>query len=137
MNRAKKAMPTKLRKSLTKELREIPIESLVPDRRKIQGKLLPIEEELKKYPKRIAKKGKTAIASLKKGLKTKKTKKGMHQSKRTTPGLALSDYSIPEHVLKEGGRWIKTLSTQNIMQGRLLTKKLSKKRSGSQKRFPR
>ena len=84
------------------------------------------EDILKQQPKKIAKKDAEALRSAMKRMALKK--KHSAHSKRTTPGEVDERPSAPASVHPEGRRWQKTLTLQNKVQRKSLTKKLSKKR---------
>jgi len=103
MNRGKKIIDKKVKKKIDKEIRLAQNPSFAT----------PSFAEAKALSKK-----ETALF--------KKPKKG---SKRTTPGEIPAQSSPPKIVHVEGRRWIKTLEKQNLTDSRILTKKLSKRKS--------
>ncbi len=122
MNRSKRAMPNKLRKKISKEIRLAQAKYPMPETRQYSDELTT-KEMLKKYPKKIAKKQAELLQKSEKRVGIKKKKLHKNVSKRTTPGAIPSDYSPPAIVHKEGKRWIKTLTKQSVGQRKSLARK--------------
>lgn len=110
MNRAKRAMPNKLRKKMTKEIRVAQAQYPSPEARRYSDELTA-KEMLKKYPKKRAKKISETVQATGKRFNVKKKMQKRNTSKRTTPGTTPAN-STPAVVHREGGRWIKTLTQQ-------------------------
>jgi hypothetical protein len=114
MNRSKRPISARLRKKMTKAIRDSQT-GLPPSQANQYSDELTAKEMLKIYPKRAAKKKEELLAAMKASIKSKqiKTKKG--HSKRTTPGLVQPD-SSPAYPHREGKRWIKNLNKQTAAQ---------------------
>ncbi len=111
MNRSKKQLTTKLRKQMSKTIRNaqtgiIAYEGLKPDS-KLQ------KEAYKQFPHQPPSRKKKYFSELKLKMKEAKAKGQKSVSKRTTPGTVPSD-STPAHSHREGKRWMKTLIKQNL-----------------------
>ena len=87
-----------------------------------------VKDILKKQPKKIAKKDQAELRGALKRMEIRKTKEQATHSKRTTPGQVDERPSAPASIHPEGRRWQQTLTPQNRVQRKSLTKKLSKKR---------
>ena len=117
MNKSKRPMANKVQKKMAKSVRNAQTGVPSPEIRKYSDELTA-KEMLKAYPKKAAAKKEALVESMKKGIAAKKTKAKKGVSKRTTPGTVPSD-STPANVLKEGLRWIKTLTKQTNAQRRV------------------
>lgn len=124
MNRSKRSLPKKVTKEMNKEIHKA---QMGPPT--LLSEQLSYEQMLTKYPKKIATKEKSLIATMKNQIKIKKNKKNHKESKRTTPSMMpLDTESTPKSPHIEGKRWIKTEVRQSVTQGKRLTKNLSKKK---------
>lgn len=126
MNRSKRGMSNKLRKKMGKEIRLAQAGYPVPESREYSDELTA-KELLKKFPKKVAKRKESLLKAVEKGLATKKLKNQKLMSKRTTTGMVPAD-SSPAYPNREGSRWIKTLTKQNLAQRAILTHKGGRKK---------
>jgi hypothetical protein len=103
-------MENKLRKKMSKAVRNASSGVVVPPRRR-PADPKATKELLKTYGRTPAPQKKGLLEVIKSKFRFAKAKKGV--SKRTTPGTVPSD-STPAHVHREGKRWIKNLLKQTF-----------------------
>ncbi len=113
MNRSKRPMTTKLRKKMTKIIRDSQVGNLSPEGVKLQDKQTAKEMQVK-FPKKPNKKKAALLEALKKKIRHAKAKSTKKASKRTTPGSQHVDDFAPGNANREGKRWIKTIIKQNL-----------------------
>lgn len=106
-------MATKLRKKMTKTIRDAQVGLLSPEGMKQQDKETAKEIQAK-FPKKIDKKKAALLEAMKKKIRFAKTKATTKASKRTTPGSQHVDDFAPSDTNREGKRWIKTIIKQNL-----------------------
>jgi hypothetical protein len=112
MYRGKRSSTAKDTKKLAKALRTAPPLSA--------AERAPTAMPAIKPPKKISAKEKKLI------LEAMHLKKHKKVSKRTNSGLVQAE-SPPQHIHFEGQRWMHTLSVQNNVKGKSLSRKMSKR----------
>ena len=113
MNRSKRSMTAKLRKKMTKTIRDSQVGLLSPEGMKQQDKQTAKEIQAK-FPKKPDKKKAALLEAMKKKIRFAKTKATTKASKRTTPGSQHVDDFAPSDTHREGKRWMKTIIKQNL-----------------------
>ena len=124
MNKNKKPMNSKLRKKMEKEIRVSRTGKISAEVDQYGDKRT--EKEWKAAHPRSPAKMRDQMRQIKKTLAIKKKQRKKILSKRTTPGTVPSD-STPAITHVEGGRWIKTLTKQNLAQ-RAIQQRQSRKK---------
>ncbi|MBS0603620.1 MAG: hypothetical protein JSS60_01135 [Verrucomicrobia bacterium] len=114
MNRSKRSISLKLRKKMTKAIRNAQTGLPSIESRRNSDEMTA-KELSRMYPKRGVKKKEELLNAVKKSIMTKRTKTKKSSSKRTTPGKIPADTS-PAYPHREGKRWIKTLTKQTLAQ---------------------
>ena len=128
MNRIRRPMEVKTRKKMDKAIKTAQAAYSIKEQPPRSDQLKAMEE-LKKYPKKIAKTNKSMIVSVEKEMGIKKKKlHSPHHSKRTTPGEVIGQDAAPASVHKESVRWDKTVVAQSVIKGKSLTHKMNKKK---------
>jgi hypothetical protein len=122
MNRARRPLATKLRKKMSKAIRDA--QSGMPDiRPRKTSPELTAAQMLREYPNRA---GKNPATAVQRELGVKKAQAKAATSKRTNPGAVPSD-SPPAHPHREGKRWIKVLTKQMLAKRTVETRTAKKK----------
>jgi hypothetical protein len=118
MNKVKKPMDVRQRKKLDKEVRKAQNPASASTL-----KVLP--EGRKELLPKYRKKKPVEMERERRRVEVKKKYAAKH-SKRTTPGELEGQDTPPEHVNREGKRWIQTVEKQTLSRTRTLNKKNSK-----------
>ena len=122
MNKGKQPHSLRVDKRIQKEVKHGMRDALAtPPSKSIES----LDETLKRYPKKLAARGKRRVSSMVKSMERKSPHK-KKTSKRTSPKEELVG-SMPAHTHSEGTRWMKTLGKQNNLANKLSTKKLAKR----------
>jgi len=125
MNRTKRPIDNKLRKKMSKAIRNAQTGSPSIKSRKTDPEVTG-KQMLKEFPNRAGKKKEELVAEIQMRITAKKNKAKGSTSKRTTPGDVPSD-SSPANAHREGKRWIKTTTKQILAQRAVETHRAGKK----------